>query len=1037
MRSKVLLMAALLVVTTPRRAVAVPYDFSAGSWIIPMDVCSQPSKSFNGSTYASSAYSSTVYGATCPDSSGTARDGILKAYGLVYRLLQNNVPVYYILDTTKTTVDGPDLTVTNASTTPVALLNHATGASSEFMAAAHRSIAYRGAPFIISAADVPRALNLLNNNSSFNATDSRTGRGMFADVYIHVAKSNILQAPVRALLMQTPPKIALLDIGGAAIGVLEGYLKDAGLYTTTATANYPTLGDVFTRFDSVTDFTTSDGLNAGGFQILWAPHWEGNYTITTTQRDQVMQKINAFIDAGHPFVAQCAAISTYEGANSPLSYGDEPATSYGHLMVNTSGTTVGLATNALSQPSFPGSGQAIVVNPDPVVKAWIDPLTQTGDWPLNINVQSWTFDFKPSAGLGYKTFVRSMVQSSTGSSATNNLQIEAVANKDGDPTKGLVIYLGGHSYGSQGSTCSGSCSTFSQYNTIGLERLVLNSLIFLGQQPQSQELTRSAPIVWSDGSTFVGSYLQQSLPSTAFPPWQGHFRHFPAGRLAGTNVTAFNDSTLNISGGGYWDAAANIAAQAGADSRTLFTGSTAFTTANAAALGIPAATITAIRKGGLGGIDHSIPAIIGPSPLAGSASRPTVAYVGALDGMLHAILVSPATLSIGAQSYAAGDELWAFIPPSQKAKVVAQTGGVDGSPVVGDAFIDTGGGVRAWRTILAVSDGQYAGGTVDALDVTDPAHPVFLWEGADTFTVASKTYVMGRSQGGALGSIKTSSGVKYAVFLLTDNTNGSAGNGFNLYALDAGTGAVIWRYNYAYTHDTTHNDVPGMPAIIDAAGDGGANDTVFFADLEGKVWSVPAASGVGGTVLWDAAVAYGQPSSVNYPVESGVALYRDPTTSKLTIAGATGGADWVPAATLSTVFKVDVQSHTGTTLYTLAAGERIYASPTIYGNQLYFISSFGNIQLGIGNDFQASGNLYRIDLGTSVVTALATVKQGASEVAIDTSTVSSGGNASVIAMSAAGITQNANSGRNTSQMVIQLQNAPPKPGAARAWLDLH
>ncbi len=305
------------------------------------------------------------------------------------------------------------------------------GNTTEFMKSTNKSIIYRGAPFVISAADVPTALNLLKTNSDFTGTDSRTGRGIFQDVNINQAKVNILQAPVRAILLQTPPKIALLDIGGAAIGVLQGYLKDAGLYTSTATAQYPSIGDVFTQFNDVTDFTTSNGLVAGGFSILWAPHWEGNYTITTSQRDAVIQKITAFIDAGHPFLAQCAAVATIEGANSPLSYGDEPASSYGHLVTDATGSTVGLNTNALNQPSFPTGSDAIVVNPSSTVQAYIDPLAQTGDYPLSINVQSWTFDFTPVHGHAYKSYISSYVQSKNA-----GLQIETVGHKDGDSQQG-------------------------------------------------------------------------------------------------------------------------------------------------------------------------------------------------------------------------------------------------------------------------------------------------------------------------------------------------------------------------------------------------------------------------------------------------------------------------------------------------------------------------------------------------------------------------------------------------------------------------
>src|SRR5262249_45031270 len=161
--------------------------------------------------------------------------------------------------------------------------------------------------------------------------------------------------------------------------------------------------------------------------------------------------------------------------------------------------------------------------------------------------------------------------------------------------------------------------------------------------------------------------------------------------------------------------------QAASDSRVIYTAKAVsgtmtqmlFNSANATTLGIATATITAIRTGNLGGIDRSIPAIIPASTIAGSATPPTVADFGALDGMIHPVCTAG---TVGGKTR--GDELWPFIPPSQLSNVVAKTGGVDGSPSVGDAFISVGGGINQWRTLLAIPDGNYAGGTLDVLDVT-------------------------------------------------------------------------------------------------------------------------------------------------------------------------------------------------------------------------------------------------------------------------------------------------------------------------------
>ncbi len=624
---------------------------------------------------------------------------------------------------------------------------------------------------MISAADAPKAIALLKSDPTLTATDPRTGRGVFQDVYIHYAQTNMLGVSVKALLTQAPPKIAIMDIGGDAVNVLIGYLKDAGLYNSTAFGVYPTIGDVFTQFQQVTDFT---GGGLSKFSILWMPHWSGS-TVGTTSANAVLSSIATFNNAGNSVFAECAAADTME------------AFANGHFMTTGSGSTLSLLENKLPNPWPDGTaGQAYVANPDNVPLLWSNSLVQIGDYPMPEQARTGAlFDFTPATGKAYKTSVYRLVSSTAPSNEASyqNRDLEVVLPTTGSSTAGPVIYLGGHAYGTDTSSCGttacdgdtntagcqkdygsasvciGNCCVYPQVNIVGTERLVFNTLIFLGQVPQSNELTRSSPIVYSDGKTYLGTYVQQSQPTVGFPPWAGHFREYPSGSLAGTNVTSFATPGVD------WDSSLNVAIQASNDKRTIFTAvqssgawvQTGFTTANAGTLGIASATITAIRTGGLGGIDHSIPAIIGPSTVAGSPTRPTVAYVGALDGMLHGILVSdPSNLAKG---FSPGDELWAFIPPSQLSKVVAQTSGVDGNPSVGDAFI-TVGSAKVWKTLLAIPDGNY-GGTLDTIDITDPLNPAFLWEGTDTVTASGKTYVMGRAQGAAISPVTTTPGLRF------------------------------------------------------------------------------------------------------------------------------------------------------------------------------------------------------------------------------------------------------------------------------------
>ncbi|TMA21253.1 MAG: hypothetical protein E6J85_08030, partial [Deltaproteobacteria bacterium] len=169
----------------------------------------------------------------------------------------------------------------------------------------------------------------------------------------------------------------------------------------------------------------------------------------------------------------------------------------------------------------------------------------------------------------------------------------------------------------------------------------------------------------------------------------------------------------------------------------------------------------------LGGFVHSQAAIVPASQfiadLPTGTHRPTVAYIGGLDGMLHAFYVPSDGLDLGYtgpavqtgatkavptyNSDASGtftnhttyasftyttsnalQELWAFVPPGQLPLLQSNNAVVDSSPVVIDAYGDfDGSGIRTWHTVLVAS----AGGNnreVFALDVTNPLKPVLLWD---------------------------------------------------------------------------------------------------------------------------------------------------------------------------------------------------------------------------------------------------------------------------------------------------------------------
>jgi type IV pilus assembly protein PilY1 len=167
-----------------------------------------------------------------------------------------------------------------------------------------------------------------------------------------------------------------------------------------------------------------------------------------------------------------------------------------------------------------------------------------------------------------------------------------------------------------------------------------------------------------------------------------------------------------------------------------------------------AGSIRANRK--LGDIYHSSPAVVGfPSEDPGDesysdfrssdviANRPLMMYIGSNDGILHAFSVEdypPAGVSgstVYTSSYRAGQELWGFVPPIELDKLKTQLSShqysMDGTPVAKDVFFSktSSGALGTYHTVLIT--GMRAGGhAYEALDVTDPTQPKFLWQFTDT-----------------------------------------------------------------------------------------------------------------------------------------------------------------------------------------------------------------------------------------------------------------------------------------------------------------
>jgi len=230
-------------------------------------------------------------------------------------------------------------------------------------------------------------------------------------------------------------------------------------------------------------------------------------------------------------------------------------------------------------------------------------------------------------------------------------------------------------------------------------------------------------------------------------------------------------------------------------------------------------------------------------------SRRGVLYMGANDGMLHAI-----DASIETGTATGGTELFAYVPSFVYAGPTAPD--VDGlralsdidyvhrnyvnaTPWVGDVdFGRTSGGVGSpdWRTVLVGGLGKGGMGFF-ALDVTDPdafateaqAAARVLWE----FTDPDMGYSYGAPQ-----VVKTK---RWGwVVLLTSGHNNLRGDAANrgkgfLYVVDVRTGALLQKIGTGVGTASTPAGLAQITAYAPDSGDGTVTE-VYGGDLLGNVW---------------------------------------------------------------------------------------------------------------------------------------------------------------------------------------------------------
>ncbi|WP_022961888.1 pilus assembly protein [Halopseudomonas pelagia] len=217
-----------------------------------------------------------------------------------------------------------------------------------------------------------------------------------------------------------------------------------------------------------------------------------------------------------------------------------------------------------------------------------------------------------------------------------------------------------------------------------------------------------------------------------------------------------------------------------------------------------------------------------------TADRPELVYVGANDGMLHAIHTADG------DGYLGGEEAFAFIPDAVITNLPSLTGQsyqggehrffVDGSPIVRDVYI---GG--EWRTVL-VGTLRAGGKSIFALDITDPGSDgsgvELLWEiSNESDDYSDLGYTFARPE-----IVRLHSG-QWAVLLGNGYDSTNPDTGVNdvaaLFVIDISNGEKLTQLTV-----DDGSDLPnGLSSVRGADNNSdGIVDYAYAGDLRGNLW---------------------------------------------------------------------------------------------------------------------------------------------------------------------------------------------------------
>lgn len=895
-------------------------------------------------------------------------------------------------------------------------------------------IEYSGNPFIIPASDAEAALELIYQGTLPEDPTVKFGyandtANTFKDVVIHKAMVPFT-APIEKVTSTAPKRLAIVSDDGQFDSWIQSFLVSGGLdfpgaggYDSADVTKATVVSPSHTNFvpgiiyDYVTMSDIANGyLASEGYHVLWMASY--SYTNGNATDADGFKTITNFVEDGRAFIAMDTTIASLEQLwkkqggndvddNSDSCPEDGNCTTASRLMT-TSGIVEGNA-----------GGGFNTTYPHPA-----SPMLQIGHLDfkgLGGTIKTW----RNKEGGAYHDCVQVLATTGSGTDLVTFL------NEEG---RGPVLYMGGHQWSGEASQKLAARRTVLNTLFMISQDLVFRNDAgtdgddpYIGIDPP-HELTRSSPIV-VDGPIVSGSPTAFSIQGSFvvpapvnnvffnpadptvfnFPAFTGNVRVYDLSAIS-SSTQQFQNLTAVWAGGDHIPAAGSRNVYTSLASGTNYYKSLSrvdLTTANASTftsmLGVSSNSvaqdlITQIRSAPLGGVDQSTPAYIEPSKkvtFTNNYKRPPFILSTSLDGMVRAFK----SINIEDGTGAYGDELWAFLLPDQLNLIRTNDQGIQASPTIVDMYVDvynnaTGAlgqdTLKEWITMLTLVAGE-TGNTVYAFDISNPdptntecyssitncpRGPRPLW--------SSQPTGMGNSTSVTMGLIDCHTTPKPIAVVATNDASASLGQGgIRVFALDATTGIEVWNFNHQYTRTIPNrvnepNGVPATPVLVDRQGTVGCQTHVYVADYEGNLWELDATNGVsttGSSPLWSASPSFSDPSTTlaNYPIVAPMSLYRD-SGQNLHILFATGGVYWAPSTSSIQQKIVDVKRLSSgvehRVLATLDIGSRGYSGPLVVGNEVFVLTSAGQLDLLSSEMEIAGGKLERINLSTGASTTL-------------------------------------------------------------------